>query len=128
MLANNNFIRYVLVGVISVFFGYSTGIISYLLFGDEYGVFFSGSISSFISVLFAFTLQKFLVFKTRGNYLRELFRAFLVYGLSSFAGLLILYFMVEFMRISIWISQAVTVIFMPLISYLAHKNFTFRTA
>jgi putative flippase GtrA len=85
-----------------------------------------GIISSIISISISFTTYKIYVFKTSGNWLREYLKAYVVYGLTAFISIAILWLFIEKIKMSIWIAQGLTVVFTVFISYLGHNRYTFK--
>ena len=121
-------VNYLVVG------GWNT-LFSYLVFAGLYYVF--NKIMSYAIILVinyvigitnAYLCYKFFVFKTKGNYLREYFRFYLVYGVAFLINLLLFPLFVNIFKIQPLISQAIINLFTIIISYLAHKNFSFNKA
>lgn len=81
-----------------------------------------------IGISQAYLCYKFLVFRTKGNYLREYLRFYLVYGIAFLFNLAMLPFFVEVLKISPIISQGVIVLLTVIISYLGHKRFSFSVS
>jgi len=81
-----------------------------------------------IGISQAYLCYKFLVFRTKGNYLREYFRFYLVYGIAFLFNLALLPFFVEVLKISPIMSQGVIVSLTVIISLLGHKNFSFSVS
>jgi putative flippase GtrA len=91
------FLRYLGVGVMNTFFAYTCfAFFLYLLNGTMpqrllYLAVMFASIAAFpINVTIAYLGYKFLVFRTRGNYIREWLRCFTVYGVGALPSLLAL--------------------------------------
>ncbi|OGC22182.1 hypothetical protein A3J90_02195 [candidate division WOR-1 bacterium RIFOXYC2_FULL_37_10] len=82
-------------------------------------------ISNIIGITNAYISYKFFVFRTRGNYLKEYLRFYIVYGFSMLFGFFLLPFSVEVLRVSPLIAQGIIIIITILISYIGHKNFSF---
>jgi len=84
--------RYLLVGVWNTAFGYLTyAALTWVLSRHvAYGYLYAAVLSNLIAISVAFLGYKWFVFKTRGNYLREWMRCFVVYGAAALPGLLLL--------------------------------------
>ena len=84
--------RYLLVGLWNTAFGYLTyAALTWVLSRHvAYGYLYAAVLSNFIAISVAFLGYKWFVFKTRGNYLREWLRCFVVYGAAALPGLLLL--------------------------------------
>jgi putative flippase GtrA len=129
------FLRYLLVGGWNTLFGYGT----YALFTAllmprvRFGYILASVFSSLINITMAYFGYKFLVFKTKGNYLVEWFRCILVYGSGMLPGLVLLPLLVEGLHYAFHLGRsapyiggafitALTVIY----SFFGHKHFSFR--
>ncbi len=83
-------------------------------------------IAQFVSVIFAYFTQKFLVFRTKGNYFREL-RRFSMFYIYNFAfNLVTLPIMVEGLHIRPIFAQFFLSIIVIITSYFWHSRITFK--
>lgn len=112
--------------------GYNT-VIGYLLFitlnqilGENWHYLMILAVSYILSVTHAYWMQRLLVFQSKGAVFDEYKRFFIVNltGLGINAVLLTL--LIKF-ELKIDIAQAIAVLVTTAISYLGHKNFSFRT-
>jgi putative flippase GtrA len=129
------FIRYVFVGGFNTVFGYGVfALINWLFRGlGSYSYLYASFLSSVITISLAFLAYKWLVFRTRGNYLIEWIRCFGVYGTSvliSLAGMAVL---VPILRRVLhrpeqasYIAAAIMTVFIALFGFVGHRNFSFR--
>ena len=88
--------------------------------------------ATFIGVTVSFLSYKFLVFRTRGNYLREWLRCLLVYGAATLPGLFVLPFLTKLLmhfaplrEISPYLAGAIVMGATAIGTYLAHSRFSF---
>lgn len=88
------FVRYLGVGLFNTVFGYCSFAFTLFLLNHAVPqrflyltVIAASLISTPLNITVAYFGYKFLVFKTRGNYLREWFKCFGVYGLGMLPGL-----------------------------------------
>ncbi len=93
-LSGGQFLRYLGVGVFNTLFGYGTFAFTLFLLNHivpqrflYLTVVAASLISTPLNITVAYLGYKFLVFKTRGNYLMEWFKCFGVYGLGMLPGL-----------------------------------------
>lgn len=119
-------IHYLMVGGWNTLFGYLVfaGFFYMLKHRFHYEIIFI--FSYIIGITNAYICYKFFVFKTKGGYLKEYLRFYLVYGSTLLINLLLLPFFVDILKIQPLVSQAIITIFTVIISYIAHKNFSFR--
>ena len=107
-------------------------VIRYLLAGGWNTVFgvglylFWAVLVNILAITNAFLCYKFFVFRTKGNFLREYLKCYLVYGAGALLGLAGLFLLVSIagmnpVRANILIT-GITVI----LSYFGHKYFSFR--
>ena len=102
------FLRYIGVGLFNTVFGYCTFAITLFLLGHivpqrflYLTVIAASLISTPLNITVAYFGYKFLVFKTRGNYLMEWFKCFGVYGLGMLPGLFALSAVTRLLQASI---------------------------
>jgi putative flippase GtrA len=119
-------ILYLIVGGCNTLVGYSIGVGLYEAFGGNVSIVWIGVTSNILSITFSFLSYKILVFRTKGKWLSEYIKAFLVYGGIALLGVSSLWFFVDKMKISIWYSQALVMGVTVIISYIGHSRFTFR--
>lgn len=74
----------------------------------------------------SFLTYKLYVFRTQGNWLAEWLRSFIVYGGAAVLSTALLWGLVDFVQLNIYISQALAIIIVVVISYLGHSKFTFK--
>ena len=105
-LPNSQFARYVCVGVFNTIFGYLSFVISLTLLSAVLParfLYLTVMLASVLPLPLAITesylAYKFLVFRTRGNYLHEWLKCFAVYGSSMVPGLVALSALTGFLRL-----------------------------
>ncbi len=129
-------IRFVIVGGWNTAFGYGLFAgLNYALTGViPYPYMVANALAYLISITVAYFGYKIFVFKTKGNYLREYLRTYLVYGASCVANLALLPLAVMFVRsvysnyvLAPYVAQAIVLPVVVLMSYFGHKKYSFRT-
>ena len=97
LFPKRQFIRYISVGLWNTFFGFCSYAAFLFLFTHllpqrflYLTVVIASLVSHPINITMAYLCYKFIVFRTKGNYLLEWLRCFAVYGLGMLPGLLIL--------------------------------------
>jgi putative flippase GtrA len=129
--------RYLLVGVWNTAFAYGTfALFTYLLghyIPASYMV--ASVLSSLLNITVSFLGYKWFVFRTQGNYLKEWARSVMVYSGAIALGLLLLPPIVFAVKeitdnqsTAPYIAGAILLAIQVVISFLGHKNFSFRPA
>ena len=118
--------RFILVGCINTVIGYFIALAVYSFLGDFFHIIFIGIVINILSITFSFVTYKLLVFKTRGNWLNEYLRSYLVYGIAAILGVAALWLLVDGFSMPFWTAQVLTVIVVAGFSYFSHLRFTFN--
>jgi putative flippase GtrA len=84
-----------------------------------------GIITNILTIIFSFVTYKMLVFKTKGNWLIEYLRCYVVYGLAAVIGILAIGFLVDGLHIPFWLAQAFILIIIIVLSYFGYSRFSF---
>lgn len=128
-------IRYVVVGGWNTAFGYGVfALLNYWLTGHiAYPYMVANAISTVTAITVAYFGHKFIVFRTKGNYLREYLRFYMVYGAAALLGFVLLPLFVLLCGLFIfpakyvpYVAQALVIPVIVLFSFLGHKRFSFR--
>jgi putative flippase GtrA len=128
-------VRYLLVGGFNTVFGYSLfALLNWVLSrAMPYGYLAATLLSNLIAITVAFLGYKWIVFRTKGNYLREWLRCVGVYGTSMVVGFVGMAVLVPLARRHMehpqqasYLVGAVLTLAMVFVSFLGHKNISFR--
>ena len=124
---NDTKIRFLITGIINSSFGLLMfPFFYYLLEEYKFHYLLILTISQFICIFFAYFTNKFLVFKTKGNYVPE-FLKFISFHLSHFlVNLLVLPILVEFFKLEPVIAQIFFAIMVIISSYFWQSRITFK--
>jgi len=129
-LANNSAwverLRFLIVGGVNTVFGYAFSLTFYYQVEGAIPTLLILAINTLVSITFSFVLYKVFVFRTKGNWFTEYLRSYVVYGASSFVGIIITWILVDFFDLEFWIVQSALLVFVVVISYFGHRNFTFK--
>ena len=122
------FVRYVLAGVCNTAVGYCLFAgLNYLLQGTFHYSYLAASIlANILAITFAYLNYKFIVFRTRGNYLREYLRFYVVYGFSIGLSLVLMPIFVEELGMNTYVAGAAILPICVIASFFGHKSFSFR--
>ncbi len=118
-------LRYLLVGGWNTLFGYVAGPAIYYGLQGEMHVVLVGAIAYAMSITMAFLTHKLFVFRTKGRWLSEYLRSYVVYGGTAAIGIIALWGLVDGMGVPFWFAQALIVSITVVISYFGHSKFTF---
>ena len=119
-------IRYLLAGGFNTLVGYSIGVGLYKALESNLSIVWIGVISNIVSITASFLSYKTLVFKTKGMWLAEYMKSYIVYGGIAIIGIFFLWVFVDKMKMSIWLAQALVLGLTVIFSYLGNSRFTFR--
>ena len=132
-----DFIKYLIVGGWNTLFG--LGLYYLFLFFtqkySDYSYLLAGPISSELAIIQSFLAYKFLIFKTKGNYITEYLKIRAVYGIATLISLPILAFITEaskhfltlkYQSLAPYIGGTATTIFTVLFSFFGQKKFVFK--
>jgi len=119
-------VRYLLAGFINTLFGYFLGVFLYTQMIEHINILIISSLSNLIAITFAFVMYKIFVFRTKGNWLGEYLKCYIVYGGSAIFSIFLIWFLVEMLNINIWLAQLLTIFITVVSSYFGHKSFTFK--
>lgn len=118
--------RYLLAGGWNTVFGYCVGILVYYFLHNLLHTLAIVALASILSISMSFLTYKIFVFKTKGNWLSEYVRCYVVYGSIALIGMLLIWVMVDFFMVPFWIAQAQMLVVTVIFSYIAHAGFTFK--
>jgi len=117
--------NYLLVGIWNTIFGYSVFVALYYLFGQWAHYMFIWVVSTVLAITNAYIGFKSFVFRTKGNYLREYLRFYVVYSGSMLLNIVLLPLCVEILRIAPPAAQGGIICVGAVVNYLGHKHFSF---
>lgn len=127
-LGQSRGLRYLLAGGWNTLFGYTFGIWLYYALSPYLHIIGIGIIGNIVAITMSFLTYKLFVFRTKGQWLSEYLRSYVVYGGTAIFGILLLWGMVDGLSLKIWLAQGIGIVITVLISYVGHKRITFRRA
>ena len=119
------FSRFVIAGVWNTIFGYGVFALLIAWFSDHVHYLFIAVLSNALAISNAYLVHKIMVFKTRGNYLKEYARYWVVYGASGVLGLGLLAVFVSGLGINIFLAQAGVVAIQAILTFTGHRSYSF---
>ena len=118
-------IRFLLVGGVNAAISYGIFAIAVYLIGSVHYqacVILQWSLSS----VFSYFNQKFFVFCTKGNYLKEYLKCCSTWAVSYLLNVIILELLVRFAIKNVYLSQFVSIFAVSVVTYVLFKYFAFR--
>jgi putative flippase GtrA len=120
-------LRFLVVGGWNTAFGYFFFSLLYYLLSPRVHYLAIQAVCVVVNVTMAYACYKFIVFRTRGNYLREYLRFYAVYAVPIGFGFLLLAFTIEVLKMNAYLAQALVTGLIAVTSYLGHKHFSFKS-
>lgn len=120
--------KYLLVGGWNAAFAYFVSLGLYHVLAAHLHIVVIGLLVNVICITMSFATYKLAVFRTRGRWLAEYARCYVVYGGSAVFSIAGMWLLVNGMRVPYWIAQGGVLIASVAISYVGHARFTFRRA
>ena len=127
-------VRYLLVGVWNTVFGYGLyALLTYLLTPlIPYAYMAAGLLGAAVCITVSFLGYKLLVFRSRGNFLKEYLRCYVVYGTSTLVNLALLPVLVAVLNLYVeppvyapYIAGAILTVGTVVASFIGHQQYTF---
>ena len=120
-----DFIRFIIIGGINAAISYIIFVIAVLLLGKghyQLCVALQWILSSFTSYL----NQKFFVFCTKGNYVKEYLKCCSTWVVSYFLNVVILELLVRYLITNVYIAQLLSIFIVSIVTYVLFKVFAFK--
>lgn len=127
-ILNHQVLRFAMVGVVNSVFGFCVFAALQLTMGQHVHYLVILLISHVVSVLEAYVLQRWLVFRVSGRWWRDLARFWSVYLVALAINLVALPLLVEIAHLSVLPAQTIIMLAMAIGTFVAHRSFSFRRA
>jgi len=118
-------IRFRIVGAWNTLAGYLIFVGIHILIGSKFGNAAVVVVAYALALPLSFLMQKLFVFQSDGAWLKQFGRFVAANSLVFVANLLFLPLFVKITGVDVLVSQALFVLASTVISYLAHKHFSF---
>lgn len=126
MITSNKGALFFLVGGWNTLFGYLLMVLLYEALSLKMHIAIIAIIANVLSITMAFLTYKLIVFRTKGCWLVEYLKCYLVYGGLAILSVLVNWLCNAWFGLSVWISQGLCILIGVLISYFGHSYFTFK--
>lgn len=118
-------IRYLLVGGWNTLFGYGIMVGLFYLLTPYLNLVAITVIANICGITMSFVTYKLLVFCTAGNWLKEYFKSYIVYGGAACFNIFLIWLLSGKIGLSIWLAQGIAIPLGVISSYFGHKYLTF---
>jgi len=125
LLLESERIRFLAVGSWNTLVGYLCFLLCYWLMGNRMGPFGTLVASYCFAIPHSYLTQRLLVFRSRGPWMTEFFRFLLANSTIFAANLILLPLIVKLTYIDERWVQAMLVVVLTVMSYLAHRHYSF---
>ncbi len=119
-------VAFLVVGAVNTLVGYLVFAGFLLTVGKRWHYLVAVACAHVISVLFAFVLYRFVVFRVRGHVLADLWRFETVYLSALAVNFVLLPVLVEIAHLKVLLAQALIVLVTSVMSWVGHKNYSFQ--
>lgn len=124
-ILNNRFVRFLIAGGINTVFSYCCfAVLMYFLKHKEAAV----TINLLIAIFFNYNTSARFVFRDQKMTVMQIVKFYAVYFLTYPLNLLHLYVTVDIWNWNVYLSQFVTLLYMPVINYFLQKKLVFNSS
>ena len=123
---NSTSVRFLIAGGWNTAFGYASLALLCYLFSPKVQYLFLIVISTIFNITNAYLCHKFFVFKTKGNYVEEYLRYYVVYSVPIGLGFVVFPMCIEVLKMNFYVTQAILTVVTVIISYFGHLHVSFR--
>ena len=118
-------IRFLIIGAVNAAISYAIFALALFLIGEaHYQV--CVALQWGISSIFSYLNQKFFVFLTKGNYVKEYLKCCTTWLVSYFVNVVILELLMKFVFKNAYIAQFISIFLVSVITYVLFKYFAFK--
>jgi putative flippase GtrA len=116
-------VRFLFVGVLNTIFGYAVYALFIYL---KMHYFLAQLLSSILAIAHSYLWNKYFTFRSPGRSASEIIRFVSVYAVSYLLNMGILYVSIEFFKWNAYMAGFICLFVTTVISYVGHKNISFR--
>lgn len=120
-------LRYIIVGIWNTIFPYIVFSFLYYITNAKLHYMIILVICQILGLTNAYLCYKLLVFKTKGNIVREYLRFYVVYGATFIVNIVLIGLFVEVLGVNPVLSQGLIAIVIVTMAYFGHNRFSFST-
>ncbi len=120
--------RFLVVGGFNFAFGYGAFALFYWLLAGRWPDWLICTAATVLGITESFLTHRFVTYRSHGCWWREYLRFYVVYGAQFFLNLAIIACFVTHLKYNAYLVQFVTLVALTVLSYWAHKLYSFRKA
>lgn len=118
-------IRYLITGGANTALSFGVGALLFYLLIDHLHYVVIMVLGTVVNITISYVNYKFIVFKTKGNYIREYLRFYMIYSLPIAFNFIAFPICYQVLKINPYITQLILTAITVVFSYFGHKNFSF---
>lgn len=118
-------IRFLFIGAVNAGISYVIFAISLFILGDSHYQ-LCVTLQWAISSIFSYLNQKFFVFCTRGNYIKEYLKCCTTWFISYLLNLVVLELLMRYVLKNAYIGQFISIFIVSVVTYVLFKYFAFK--
>jgi putative flippase GtrA len=119
--------RYVAAGAWNTVFGYGVFALLFACFSARIHYLLIAAFSNVLAISNAYITHKIFVFQTKGNYLREYLKYYVIYGTTALGGLALLAVLASGLGLNVYVAQACVLCVQTVVSFTGHRRFSFAS-
>ena len=120
-----DFIRFFIIGCTNAAISYIVFVLAVLLIGKEqYQICIA--VQWIVSSIPSYLNQKFFVFCTKGNYVKEYLKCCSTWVVSYFLNAIILEILVRYLITNVYVAQLLSIFIVSVVTYVLFKVFAFK--
>lgn len=118
-------LAYLIAGGWNTLFGMALYFLGYWLFGEHIHYLILAVPVNILAITNAFICYKLFVFRTKGNWLREYLKCYVVYGGGTVVSMTLLWLLKELLEMNPVVANAIATVIVVICSFFGHKYFSF---
>ncbi|MBE6386623.1 MAG: GtrA family protein [Lentisphaerae bacterium] len=119
-------LAYLATGAWNTLFGIGIYSVLYQLFGKSVHYMILAVPANILAITNAFLCYKLFVFRTKGNWIKEYFKCYIVYGTGTLSGMFLLWLLVKTCCINPVAANIIATGIVVAVSFFGHKYFSFK--
>ena len=121
-------LRFVVVGAWNTLVSYIVFAVFYFLFGGGWGDVLVQGLSAIVGISHAYLMHRLITYRSSGIWWKEYLRFYVVYGLQVVLQAVFFFVFATWLGYNGYVIQLVTLLVFTIVSYWAHKKYSFKVA